>query len=305
MAETLIPGRDLVIPPFELEKDLELGEEIEEWIDIIDDYVEVTWGEAFSPTQNRILRLALKECSQKRDRLTISNLIDELRNPGETVKKIRWWAESSESIISRLEIFTSGRSKNVFDSEKCELRLASLFYPFISIIDLSVLSDDRPKNLFSQLFSRRLGRYVRRLGEASRLKLVYLIDEAQHIAPQRIALDPSSRTGIVERFAIELRKYGVGLVTIATRPTMISKNILANSNIIINHCLFYEDDVRRMKETLGLAGNDELTGRTVEQCLRTLDPGEAIVRYGSCDAPFLVRIGTPAHSELLSETTKE
>jgi DNA helicase HerA-like ATPase len=228
-----------------------------------------------------------------------------LRNPGETVKRIRWWAESSESIISRLEIFTSGRLKSVFDSEKCELELVSLFYPFISIIDLSVFSDDRPKNLFSQLFSRRFGRYVRRLGEASKLKLVYLIDEAQHIAPQRIGSDLSSRTGIVERFAIELRKYGVGLVTIATRPSMISKNILANSNIIINHCLFYEDDVRRMRETLGLTANDEPTGRGVDQCLRTLDPGEAIIRYGSCEAPFLVRIGTSEHSELLSETTNE
>ena len=119
-----------------------------------------------------------------------------------------------------------------------------------------------------------------------------------------LSFDPSSRMDIVERFAVELRKYGIGLVTIATRPTMISKNILANSNTIINHCLFYEDDVKRMRETLGPIENDELAGKGLERCLRTLEPGEAVVRYGSYEAPFLVRIGTPMHRQLLQEIVR-
>jgi len=293
MAETLIPGEDLVIPPFEFERDLELDEQIEEWIDTVEDYVEVTWGETLSPTQHRTLRLALQECHNGRNKLTISNLITKLRNPGEAAKRIKWWSESSESIVSRLEIFTTGRCKKVFDTGRNQLELTSLFYPFISIIDLSFFTDNRPKNLFSQLFSRKLERYVRRIGETPELRLVYLIDEAQHIAPQRGVSNPDSRMGIVERFAVELRKYGVGLITMATRPTMISKNILANSNTIINHCLFYDDDVKRMRETLGLVSSSELDQKGAEQCLRTLDPGKAIVRYGSYEAPFLVRIRIP------------
>ncbi len=299
VAETLLPGRDLVLPPFESEEALEPSEQIEDWIDTIADYVEVGWDEPLSPSQNRTLRLALEDCQGKKSSFTISNLLDELRNPGERAKGIKWWKESSESIISRLEIFTSGRCREVFDTDRSRLDLASIFKPFITIIDLSFFSDDRPKNLFSQLFSRKLGRYLRNMGETIDLRLVYLIDEAQNIAPQRFSSELASRMGIVERFAVEFRKYGVGLVTIVTRPTMISKNILANSNTIINHCLFYEDDVKRMKGTLGLTGVNELSDRCVEQCLRTLEPGGAIVRYGSCESPFRVKIGTPEHIELL------
>lgn len=301
LAETLLPGRDLVLSPFESEEALEPGEQIEDWIDAIADYIEVGWDEPLSPSQNRTLRLALEECRGKKGSFTISNLLDELRNPGERAKGIKWWKESSESIISRLEIFTSGRCREIFDVDRSRLDLAPIFKPFITIIDLSFFSDDRPKNLFSQLFSRKLGRYLRDMGETIDLRLVYLIDEAQHIAPQRFSSELASRMGIVERFAVEFRKYGVGLVTIVTRPTMISKNILANSNTIINHCLFYEDDVKRMKETLGLTGDDELSSRCVEQCLRTLEPGGAIVRYGSCESPFLVKIGTSEHTELLMD----
>lgn len=304
LTEVLVPGRDLVIPPFELQRDLGLGEQIEEWIDTVDDYIEVTWGESLSPTQTRTLRLALQQGHNKQDSIRISDLIGELRNPGEEMKRIRWWIESSESICSRIEIFSTGRYGRVFDSEHGKLNLESLFHPSITIIDLSQLMDDRPKNLFSQLFSRRLEKYARKLGETSDLRLVYLIDEAQHIAPQRIPSDPSSRMDIVERYAVELRKYGIGLVTIATRPTMISKNILANSNTIINHCLFYEDDVKRMTETLGPIENEELVGESLEHCLRTLEPGEAVVRYGSYKEPFLVRIGTPTHKQLLQEISR-
>ena len=305
LAETLTLGEDLVIPPFEFERDLELDEQIEEWTETVEDYVEVTWGETLSPTQNRTLRLALQECRDRGSGLTISNLIKELRNPGEAVKRIKWWSESSESIISRLEIFTAGRCKKVFDTEQSHLEMTSLFYPFISIVDLSFFTDDRPKNLFSQLFSRKLEKHVRKMGETPELRLVYLIDEAQHIAPQRAVTNPGLRMGVVERFAVELRKYGVGLITMSTRPTMISKNILANSNTIINHCLFYEDDVKRMRQTLGLESSNELDWKGAEQCLRTLDPGKAIVRYSPYKTPFLVRIRTLEHGELLSETANE
>jgi DNA helicase HerA-like ATPase len=299
LTDILIPGRDLVIPPFESDKNLEPSEQIEDWIETIADYIGVGWDESLSPSQSRTLRAALQECQRKRDDFTISNLIRELRNPGERIRRIKWWRESSESIISRIETFTFGRCKRVFDTDRSRLNLTSIIGPFITIIDLSFFSDDRSKNLFSQLFSRKLGKYLREIGETRDLRLVYLVDEAQNVAPQRLTSDSVTRMGVVERFAVELRKYGVGLVTMVTRPTLISKNILANSNTIINHCLFYEDDVRRMKETLGLRGTNEPSDQSAEQCLRTLEPGRAIVRYGSCEAPFLVEIGNSSHRELL------
>jgi hypothetical protein len=62
VAETLLPGRNLVLPPFECEETLEPSEQIEDWIDTIADYIGVGWDETLSPSQNRTLRLSLEEC---------------------------------------------------------------------------------------------------------------------------------------------------------------------------------------------------------------------------------------------------
>ncbi len=112
-AEKLVPGEDVVIPPFKLDRSLDPSEQIEEWVDTVADFIEVSWGQPLSPSQTRILRLALEECYSRDCPLTISDLVKTLRAPGEKVRKVRWWGESSEAIVSRIEVFTTGRSSKV------------------------------------------------------------------------------------------------------------------------------------------------------------------------------------------------
>lgn len=40
-----------------------------------------------------------------------------------------------------------------------------------------------------------------------------------------------------ERFTVELRKYWFSLVLCATRPSLISSNVIANCNTLISHML--------------------------------------------------------------------
>src|SRR5208283_1307407 len=59
-----------------------------------------------------------------------------------------------------------------------------------------------------------------------------------HIAPARRDYE-----GILERYATELRKYGMGVVVMSTRPTQVSENIIANSDTVICHSMTSGKDV--------------------------------------------------------------
>ena len=58
----------------------------------------------------------------------------------------------------------------------------------------------------------------------SAISLAFVIDEAHHVCPNK-----RDYVSIPERCAMELRKYGFSLMTIATRPCLVSPNIIANS----------------------------------------------------------------------------
>ena len=84
----------------------------------------------------------------------------------------------------------------------------------------------------------RLADAGRRLGPTNSIRLILIVDEAHHISPNF-----RDYYSIVERYAVELRKYGMGLVVIATRPTLLSDNILANCNTLICHSLTSGKDI--------------------------------------------------------------
>jgi DNA helicase HerA-like ATPase len=66
------------------------------------------------------------------------------------------------------------------------------------------------------------------MGVTQDLRFILIVDEAHHISPTL-----RNYLSVLDWYALELRKYGMGLVVIATRPTLISENILANCNGII------------------------------------------------------------------------
>ena len=90
----------------------------------------------------------------------------------------------------------------------------------------------------SQLLLKEIYEETRRREQTSTLRLVVLVDEAQHLAPNE-----QGYISIPEKCAIELRKYGFCLATCATRPSLISPNIIANSNTLISFMLNNQDDI--------------------------------------------------------------
>ncbi len=149
--------------------------------------------------------------------------------------------------------------------------VAQLFEPILTVIDLSVLPDDNARNLLSQVVLKQVFEEARKRAKPTgdAISLVFVIDEAHHVCPNM-----RDYISIPERCAIELRKYGFSLITCATRPMLVSPNIIANSNTLISHMLNNTDDI-------DAAAGFFMGGTSVKDSLRRLSVGEAMVQINA------------------------
>ena len=272
-ATVLKPGDNLVLALFKRDVDVQpsLEAQIEDWLSLLDHYNHVSFSAGLSPLQTRILREILEEHYHgTRDTLTIMGLINKLRRYESQVSDLRGWQESIEAIVSRLWPMAVGVMGKALNRSYDTFKLDDFFQPGLHIIDLSLLPDDRAKNLMSQLLLKEIYEETRRREQTSTLRLVVLVDEAQHLAPNE-----QGYISIPEKCAIELRKYGFCLATCATRPSLISPNIIANSNTLISFMLNNQDDI----ETVAgyYVGGGSRDGH-LRETLRRLPVGEALVQ---------------------------
>ena len=196
----------------------------------------------------------------------ISDLIAALREIQERHRAMKGWPEGVEAVISRLHPFSVGRLARVFDVDSPTIEPERLFQPGLHIIDLDSMGTDEAKNLLSQTMASQISSHGRKMGIAQELRFVLVVDEAHHISPNL-----RNYLSVLERYALELRKYGMGLVVIATRPSLISENILANCNTVISHQLTGSKDI-------DLALNYMVNRLEVDRFLsevRLLDVGDA------------------------------
>ena len=292
----LSPGESLRLSLFELESGRDVDEQIEDWISLLNHYTLTTYGGALTPLQMRVLRECLaSHYKHSKETLVLSQLVEMLRKSEESFV-LHGWAESVEAVISRLSFLTSGKFRKTFDCMHGTLDLGNLLETS-TIIDLSGLGDDRAKNLVSQIVSKRVYDYVRGLGCSDGVRLVYVVDEAAHLAPQLSGFQGTVGLSILDRMAVEMRKYGLSLVTVATRPTNLSGNILANAGILFACALTHFDDRKEAVKDLGVPSwrFDEY-----EQILCRLPVGRALVRLpGQRLDTKLVQVGLPWHKRLI------
>ncbi len=270
-ARVLRPGHDLAIAPFNRSKEKDLATQIEDWISLMDDFFHVSYAAGLSPLQGRVLREVLGAYYHgTNETLTISRLISKLEEYEKKTRAVGGWLESFEALISRLYPLTVDLVGKTLNRSYDTFEVGQLFEPSIVIIDLSTLPDDRARNLVSQVILKKTFDAARSRGRTSELRLVMVIDEAQHLAP-----GDESYISIPERCAIELRKYGFSLVTCATRPSLISPNIIANSNTLIAHMLNNRHDIEKVAAYL--VGSPDHWA----QVIRTLPVGYATVQFNN------------------------
>jgi DNA helicase HerA-like ATPase len=286
----MTPGENLVAALFQPTGDRHISTQIEEWVSLLDHFSHVSYYAGLSPLQARVLREVFHEHFRgSRDVLTVSRLISKLERYEKRVERLGGWVESIEAIISRLYPLTVDVVGATLDRPYQTFDVEALFEPRTTIVDLSVLPDDRARNLLSQVILKRLYEYVRRRGRTGSLRLVCLIDEAQHLAPSR-----EGYISIPELCAIELRKYGFCLVMCATRPSLLSPNVIANCNTLISLMLNNEWDIERVAGFF-------INGASKRQLLRRLPVGFALVQvnHPSPREPVLCRVGLEEHVNAL------
>jgi len=267
------PGSNLTVSPFagdDSDSAHGTSDDVERAVSLMEHYLQVSIGTGLTPLQARVFREAVGSCLESLTPAAgISQIIGTLRAMQMRYRGMKGWAESVEAVISRLHPFSVGRLGGVFDADSPALETKRLFEPGLHIIDLDPLDTDEAKNLLSQTVASQVSGHGRRMGITQELRFVLVVDEAHHISPNQ-----RNYLSVLERYALELRKYGMGLVVIATRPTLISENILANCNTVICHQLTGSKDidlalnymVNRLEEDRFLAE------------FRLLDVGDALVQ---------------------------
>jgi len=277
------PGENLTMAPLQRDKDLSVPLQVEGWVSLLGHYTTVSYGSPISALQGRVLREVLLGYYRGTDStLTISHLISNLEEYERRVRQRGGWEESIEALISRLYPLTVDLVGKTLDRPFTDFELGSLFDGSLSVIDLSPLGEDNAKNLLSQLILKLVFTKVKEMGRTRSPRLAVIVDEAQHLSPDRDYLS------IPERCAIELRKYGFSLVMIATRPSMISQNVLANCGTVISHLLTNERDLRATAGCF-IGGADH---SNIDK-LRRLGTGRALaqVNYPLPDYPASYSIG--------------
>ncbi len=291
------PGRNLSVSPF-VGVDGSLADSVERAVSLMEHHLQVTIGSGLTPLQARILRDALTNCfSSLKPDVTFSDLLNQLRLLQERAKYLKGWSESVEAIASRLHPFSSGALAKVFDTAESTLAAEQVFERGAHVVNLGLIETDEAKNLLSQVLCKKIFDYGRSLGPTKDLRFVLVVDEAHHLAPNRVGY-----YSVLERYAIELRKYGMGLVVIATRPTLVSENILANCNTIICHSLTSSRDIDlALNYMVNKLEADRYMGE-----LRVLDVGEAFVQLNDkhMTTPLHCKIGLPEHGFLLKEQVR-
>jgi uncharacterized protein len=289
----LLPGRNLTISPFDPMDGLALAQ-IEEWISLLDHFSHVTYGVGLSPLQYRVLQEVFDNYFHGTRRpLTLHDLISKLKGMERDNADLKGWSESIEALISKLSPLVRGDIGKTINTCSRAFDVKRLFESGITIIDLSFLPDDRAKNMLSQIILKEVYEETKARGASRKVRLVMVLDEAQHLAPNE-----DGYISIPERCALELRKYGFSLLISATRPSLISQNIIANCNTLICHMLNNQVDI---EATAGF-----FIGSNVKDSLRRLPVGVAMLQSNHPEPrdSIRVRIGTSEQRRMLTTSPR-
>ena len=118
-----------------------------------------------------------------------------------------------------------------------------------------------------------------------------VIDEAQNILPTE-RKNPAAE--LLVKLVREGRNFGISFMFTTQQPSAIDQRILAQVDTMIIHRLTVQHDIEYVKRNLKSALPDEIrySGRnlSLDECLRLLDVGQALVSNTELDRAFLMDV---------------
>ncbi|MFP3189828.1 MAG: ATP-binding protein [Thermoproteota archaeon] len=286
-AEVLTPGSNFSISPFEIWKKFELEERVQNELWLLNEYCKITWNETLTPLQSRLITDSLLKIHGRGIKANFASLIHEVKNVAE--KELKLWLESAESIVSRFRIFTIGRLRQAFSETTNEGEEIVESLRGITILDLSIFDNEEPKNMFSLLMATIIYLKMKMLKFTPNIRLTLAIDEAQNL------LSKNDKNNIIDKMAMELRKYGLSLILISPRPSNIPEDILSNCATVISHQILSSYDIDIIKKYAFIPS----MRFALENVLYTLKPGEAFIRAPNVLDGEIVKIGLKEHEDII------
>ncbi len=183
------------------------------------------------------------------------------------------------AIITRLRAISDGRLGKVFNGSNTNI---AEFFEHPTILDTRFLNSMENRILSNLVLTLILDR-AKFLGPTNKLRLVIVIDEAQHLAYQIKRQVTSEDKPVTSRISEEFRKYGIGLICITQRLANIDQNIISNSHTLIGLRTLFQDDKKALQNFLNL---DKESMEYVD----VMEERTAFVRVPQFPTAFLVRI---------------
>ncbi|AKA73598.1 DUF853 family protein [Saccharolobus solfataricus] len=239
--------------------------DVEDTVDIIGDVLQLT-----DPQRFLLYTILLKLKSYRK--FSINQLLEVINSIEDTSY---WMRDVKYALLRKIFIlFTPTASKLFSTVDETSLNDFPDYLTSSTIINLGFISNLKLRKLYSLFLIKLIVEsYIRyKINQQT----LIILDEAQNYF---------NREGneFIDRLASEIRKYNIGLCFITQSPSLLSQNVLKNTNIKIIHSIKSDVDKKAIRDTLSL--DERLT-----QSLDKLDVGEAIISAPNLKIPIIIKI---------------
>ncbi len=230
-------------------------------VELLRDALELTPSQCF--ITHRCLQSALRMAAGEDP--TLADLLEEV---SEYRERTAPEMESKLALLRKLEPLVTGEGRAHLIEERMP-ELDDLSYPLA--IELGGVESDDVRNLLVHVILKRIYDAAKGWGLGTPLRLVVLIEEGERVMP--LIADERGST-VLDRMLSELRKFGVGIISITQAPHMLSRHAMRNSAIKIIHSLGSPEDARAVRPFLEASSTSG--GRRLVE-IHTLRPGTAFL----------------------------
>jgi hypothetical protein len=199
---------------------------------------------------------------------TAAVLIEELLSNGLPLTVVdiegEYWG-----LKEKFEVLVAGRSQHaelvVGPNNAAQLAEISLKRGISIILDLSEFTQDEASEFLTQYFTSLWA-------SSTSVKLPYqiVLEEAHEFVPQGMRTPLKQ---VLTRIALRGRKRGLGIILVSQRSAKVEKDVLTQTSLLFLHKVVHPVDLKVYKELI------PLPAAQVEEMIRKLQPGEAVVVY--------------------------
>lgn len=169
----------------------------------------------------------------------------------------------------KFEVLVAGRSQHaeleVGPNNAAQLAEISLKRGISIILDLSEFTQEEASKFLTHYFTSLWA-------SSTLLKQPYqiVLEEAHEFVPQGIGTPLKQ---VLTRIALRGRKRGLGIILVSQRSAKVEKDVLTQTSLLFLHKVVHPVDLKVYKELI------PLPAAQVEEMVRKLQPGEAVVIY--------------------------